>query len=239
MPDLLPLLIIGIIFVAVFMQGVVGFGLALISMPLLVGLVGIQVAAPLVALVGIVSQVVMLIYYHRAIEFPAIKPLALGSVIGIPLGVVAIRSLNEAVVTSLLGLIVVAYAVYELLAPRLPELKHAVWGYGFGLAGGLLTGAYNAGGPPLVIYGSCRRWPHDEFKGNVQALFLIHSVTVLVAHAVAGNYTGTVLNSFLITIPAVILGLMGGLYLDRFVKQATFRRIVLVALILLGLNLLI
>ena len=44
------------IFFAIFTQSLTGFGSALISMPLLVGLLGIQIAAPLVALVGLISE---------------------------------------------------------------------------------------------------------------------------------------------------------------------------------------
>ncbi len=233
------LLIAGIIFLAVFMQGVVGFGLALISMPLLVGLVGFQVAAPLVALVGLVSQIVMITYYRQAVKLSAITPLAIGSVIGIPLGVLALKSVDEAIFSSVLGVLVIGYAVYELVTPRLPELSHAGWGYAFGLAGGVLTGAFNTGGPPLVVYGTCRRWLHDEFKGNVQALFLVHSVTVLVAHAAAGSFSDIVLRNFVVAVPAAALGLAGGIFLDRYLNQTVFRKIVLGTLILLGINLLL
>lgn len=231
--------IAAVVFVAVFVQGVLGFGLALISMPLLVGLVGIRIAAPLVALVGIASQVAMLLYYRQALEITAIKSLAIGSVLGIPLGVLALSQVAEGVVTALLGVVVLAYGVYGLAGLRLPKLRQASWGYGLGFAGGVLTGAYNTGGPPLILYGNACEWPPAQFKGNMQALFLLHSVTVLITHAIAKNFSPAVFDGFLVTIPAIIAGLVGGLRMARLLKSETFRKLVLVGLIVLGIGLLV
>ncbi len=239
MPEVNPLLVATVIFFAALVQTLVGFGLALVAMPLLVGAVGITLAAPLVALVGLVSQVILLLRYRQALNITAIRPLAIGSVVGIPLGVVALRAADEALVTTLLGVVIVAYALAALLGPPLPEIKNTSWAYGFGLVGGLLTGAYNTGGPALVIYGNCRQWPPDEFKGNLQALILLHSVTVLAAHAVSHHFTAPVLLGFAAAVPAILGGIVAGLALGRLINAAVFQTAVLLALILLGINLII
>lgn len=239
MPGTELMLVAGIVFVAVLTQSVVGFGLALISMPLLVGLLGIQTAAPLVALIALLAEVVMIVYYREALRVDAIKELAIGSVIGIPLGVLALKRVDEAVITVVLGVLVAGYGLYGLLAPRLPEIRRTGWGYLYGLAGGLLTGAYNTGGPPMIIYGNCRRWPPDEFKSNMQALFLLHSLSVLAAHAIERNFTPEVLSNLAPAVPAALIGMGLGFALDRLVSPAAFRKIVLLALVALGVNLLI
>lgn len=53
---MMPILVFIIVFVAIFVQAVTGFGLALVSMPLLVLALDIQVASPLVALIGGVAE---------------------------------------------------------------------------------------------------------------------------------------------------------------------------------------
>lgn len=236
-PELL--LVAGIVFVAVLAQSVVGFGLALVSMPLLVGLLGIRVAAPLVALVALLTEIVMIAYYRESLRIDAIKELAIGSVIGIPLGVLALKRVDEMVITILLGVLVAGYGLYGLLTPRLPEIRRRGWGYFYGLAGGLLAGAYNTGGPPLIIYGNCRRWPPGEFKSNLQALFLLHSTAVLIAHVLERNFTPEIVKTLVPAVPAALAGMVLGFALDRIVSPEAFRKIVLVALIVLGINLLI
>lgn len=228
------LLIAVIIFFACFTQSVTGFGLALVAMPLLVEQVGIHTAAPLVALIGTTNSIGMLIHYRRALSLRSVWRLALTSLIGIPLGVFALSQINETTVRLILGIIVVAYAGYSLLAPSIPRLKHTVWAYGMGLFSGVLAGAYNTGGPPLIIYASAQDWETAEFKGNLQSLALFNSVMVIVSHALGGNFTGLVWQRYLIALPIIVIGLLAGFSLDRWVNPARFRLIVLGLLIVLG-----
>ena len=101
-----------IVFAAALVQGLAGFGLALVSMPLLVGLLGIRTAAPLVAAIGLLSVTLVGWHYRRAFDWATIRPLAIGSVAGIPCGVVALDRANEHFVTLLLGLVIGGYAGY-------------------------------------------------------------------------------------------------------------------------------
>lgn len=61
---MMPILVFIIVFVAIFVQAVTGFGLALVSMPLLVLALDIQVASPLVALIGGVAELLLLLHYR-------------------------------------------------------------------------------------------------------------------------------------------------------------------------------
>ncbi len=227
-------LVAAIIFFACFTQSVTGFGLALVAMPLMVEQVGVLTAAPLVALIGTTNSIGMLIHYRRSLSLRAVWRLALTSLIGIPLGVYALSKIDESTVRLILGIIVVAYAGYSLLAPAIPRLKRTIWAYGMGLFSGVLAGAYNTGGPPLIIYASAQDWETAEFKGNLQSLALFNSVMVIVAHALGGHFTGVVWQRYLIALPAIAIGLFAGFSLDRYFNPARFRQIVLVLLIVLG-----
>jgi uncharacterized membrane protein YfcA len=228
-----------IIFVAIFVQTVAGFGMALVSMPLLVGLFGIQVAAPLVALVGFVAEGGLLLHYREALNLNAVVQMVAASLVGIPVGLFAARLADERLVTVLLGCLVLGYVAYALLSPRLPEVKGKGWAYLFGLFGGLLSGAYNTGGPPVIIYGNLRRWEPGEFKSNLQGYFLINSLTVAVFHALAGSYRPSFWGFFLAALPAAGLAMLAGFRLDRVINPVVFRRVVLVLLFVLGIRLLI
>ncbi|HID54222.1 MAG TPA: sulfite exporter TauE/SafE family protein [Anaerolineae bacterium] len=227
-----------IVFLAILTQATVGFGLALISMPLLVAVLGIKTATPLVALIATAAELVILGRYWRSIQFQSIKPLIISSVIGIPLGVFILREVDAAIITPILGVVILGYALYALFSPRLPRLVGRAWAYGFGFIGGILGGAYNTSGPPVIVYGSCRRWPPDEFKGNLQGYFIPVTLLVLVVHGVSGNYTTAVWQNFLWAIPGIILGLIGGFFISGRLDPARFRKVVLILLLFLGLRLL-
>lgn len=228
-----------VMFFATFVQGSAGFGMALVSMPLLVGVLGVRTATPLVALLGSATEIIMLVRYREAFNWRAVARLSAASLVGIPLGVVLLGRLDEQIVTTALGVVIIGYAIYALAGPALPQLAHRAWAYSFGFVAGLLSGAYNTSGPAVVMYGSCRRWLPAEFKSNLQGFFLFNSVMVLLVHGLSGNFTPVVWHNFLLGMPTAVLGLLAGFCLDRRLNPQLFRRIVLVLLLVLGVRLLI
>ena len=228
-----------IVFVGCFTQGLSGFGSALVAMPLLSPLLGLRHAAPLLAMVGGTLQIVLLARYHRAFQFRAVWRLLVAAAVGVPLGVYGLRRIDERITLSLLGIIILAYAVFVLTRVTPPKVKHGFWSYVAGFFGGLLGGAYNTSGPPVVLYGDCCRWPPATFKSNLQGFFSLNNAFVLVGHALAGNVTAAVGWSFLFALPAIGAGIVAAALLDRYISHAQFRRIVLVLLVLLGAQLLV
>jgi uncharacterized membrane protein YfcA len=158
--------------------------------------------------------------------------------IGIPLGIFLLSRVDADVVTRALGAILVFYAVYNLLGWVLPSLKHPFWAYAAGFSSGILSGAFNTGGPPVIVFAAARRWPADQFRGNLQTYFLIISVLLLAGHAISGNFTPVVWRTAVFALPALIIGQLVGVRLCRYVNADLFRKLVLVFLLLLGMQLL-
>jgi hypothetical protein len=256
-------------FLAAFTQGLTGFGSALVAMAVLPGLLSIRVAAPLVALMAGTIEGVLLARYRHAFNLRAVWRLVLAMLLGVPLGIFALRQVEERLVLAILGLVIAGYALYALLNPQRPRqagkpaprprqagkpaprpgqagkpappprLKHPAWAYGFGFLAGVLGGAYNTSGPPVVIYGNCRRWPPAEFKGNLQGFFLVNDLLVVAGHALSRNLAPPVLRDYLIALPALALGLFVGSKLDQRLDPELFRKVVLVLLVVMGLRMLL
>jgi uncharacterized membrane protein YfcA len=231
--------VVFIIFLAVFTQSLSGFGVALVAMALLPMIISIQTATPLVALVMVTIEVFLLIRYREALNIGAVWRIAAASLVGIPVGLFFLGSLNENIMMMLLGLIIAGYAIYALLEDfthriKLPRLEHPAWPYVAGLIAGVLGGAYNTSGPPVIIYGNCRRWGTAEFKSNLQGFFVVTSLVIAAGHVWSGNVSHAVWQYFLWSIPAMIVGIVAGTSLDPYLKPKTFRRIVLVLLVMMG-----
>jgi hypothetical protein len=233
------LLISLIVFGAVFTQSLTGFGLALVSMPLLAALLGLQTAAPLVALIGVAAEGVLLVRYRLSVNRKMVLRLLLPSLFGIPLGVLALREIGEAIMLTILGVFILVYAVYALWNPGIPSPKGAGWAYGAGFLAGLLGGAYNTAGPPVIVYGDSQRWMRSEFKGNLQGFFLFNSIFLVLTHWFAQNYTSAIWRDFLLALPALALGVLGGLWLDGRMDADKFRKLVLLLLIVIGIALIL
>ena len=223
-----------IVFFAIFTQSLAGFGSGLVSMAFLPDIIGVRTAVPLVALITGTLEAFLLIRYRAAFNLSAVWRMTLASIVTIPLGVWALRNINEKILLPVLGFIMAGYALYALLNFRLPRLEHPAWAFIAGALAGLLSGAYSVGGPPAIIYGTCRGWDPDEFKGNLQGFFLVNDGLSIITHGFAGNLTPTVWNYYLWALPVLALGMLAGTSLDRVIPPQTFRKIVLGLLVVMG-----
>ena len=231
------LLIGGILFLAAFTQGLSGFGVALVAMALLPKIIGIKDAIVLVALIAFIVDFGVLLRYRDSLQFKKVLPLILASFVGVPLGIFLLRRADEGLALAILGIILVGYSLYALSGLNLPELKGKAWAYGTGFFGGLLGGAYNTPGPPIIMYASCKKWEPDVFKGNLQTFFLQNSIIVILGHWLSGNFTADILSLFWRGLPYLLAGLFTGLAMDKWINPEVFRKIVLVLLVVMGLRL--
>lgn len=228
-----------VITLACFVQAVAGFGLPMIATSVLVALFGIKATVPLIAIIVLELQLMMVFRYRAALDFSTVWRISGAAALGIPVGVLFLSRIPEAISITVLGLALIAYALYSSFNFPVPALKNPGWPFLFGLLSGLGAGAYNIAGPPVIIYGDTQRWQPKLFKGNLQGCFLIITTVAILVHSLSGNMTGDVLRKSLIALPFVLLGGLAGLYLDRFINRALFRRIVLGLLLVLGIYLVV
>ncbi len=227
-----------ILALAAFTQSLTGFGLALVSMPLLSMVMSLPQATALVAVVSLGVEVVIL-WQHRAhLRWQPVRRLILASWVGVPLGVVLLRRLPEAWLLHGLGALLAGYGLYALSGKPLPRLQGKGWGWAAGLVAGALGGAYNTSGPPVILYGHARGWPPQVFKANLQAFFLASSSMVFGAHLLAGDIGSATWLQAAAALPALAVGLWLGHRAAAFLPPEGFRKLVLIALVLLGLKML-
>jgi uncharacterized membrane protein YfcA len=228
-----------ILFLGAFTQSMTGFGSALVAMAVLPSLLGLPVAAPLVAATGLALESMLTVRYRQALRVDAIWRVLLASLLAAPLGVLIVRHVDERIALFVLGLLLTVYALYALFGLRLPELTHPFWAWLTGVLSGLFGGAYNTAGPPIVVYGNCRQWDAAQFKSNLSSFFVINSLFVVGSHYFNGSFTADNTRLVLLCLPATVLGFVLGQSMDRWLDPQRFRQIVLVLLVVLGIRLMI
>ncbi len=230
-------LIGGVIFLAAFTQSLSGFGSALVAMALLPALIGLQDATPFVAIFALTIDIILLIHFRQSLDLHALWPVVVASLFGTPVGVYYFSRIDENFALTLLGLIITGYAFYSLFDLKMPLLGHPFWAYLAGWLGGLLGGAYNTSGPPVILYADCRKWPPNVFKSNLQGYFIVSSIAVVLSHYISGNLTPNIWQIFFRTIPFLGLGIFLGLYFAKMLNPFLFRRLVMFLLIFMGFRL--
>src|SRR5436309_7614895 len=183
--------VLAVIFLATLIRSAFGFGEALVAVPLLALLMPVEVAAPLAVLVSItIAAVIVLEDWHK-VHLGSAWRLVLSTLFGIPLGLLLLTTVPEPVVKAVLAVVIVIFSAY-CLARRTPlELQDDRLAWLFGFAAGVLGGAYGMNGPPLVIYGSLRRWPAEHFRATLQGYFLPASLAGLGGYWLAGPCIST------------------------------------------------
>ncbi len=223
-----------IIFLSTLVRSTFGFGNALIAMPLLALVIGVKGATPLVALAGLVISLIMLIQEWRELVWKDTLVLLISSLAGLPLGLLLLTVLPETVVRTILGLILIGFGIYNLLGVKLPVLERPVLAVPFGFLAGILGGAYNANGPPIVIYGVMRGWKKEAFRASLQGFFFVSSVMIVAGHALSGFWSRQTMTAFFASLPAVILAVFLGEKFAKKITQENFNRVIYTFLALMG-----
>ncbi|MGB2964460.1 MAG: sulfite exporter TauE/SafE family protein [Anaerolineales bacterium] len=233
------LLVLVILFLSTFVRSALGFGDALIAMPLLALVVGMQVATPLVAMGASTIAFTILLKSWRKVEIKAAWRLVLSTWIGIPLGIFFLKAAPEFLVKSLLGILIIGFGLYNLFIPNLPKLKTEKWAYLTGLIAGILGGAYNTNGPPVVVYGVLRRWDPEKFRATLQGYFLPTGSAILITHGLAGMWTSQVVHYYLYSLPIIIGAVLVGEKVNQIIPQGKFDKVIYGFLVLVGVLLVI
>ena len=228
--------VIAVIFLAALIRSTLGFGEALVAVPLLALRIPITVAAPLAVLVPVVVAATVVVQDWRYIHFRSAGWLVATSLAGIPLGLWLLLKFEEHLAKMILGLLIIGFASVFLMAKSLVHLKRDQTGWLMcaGFISGVLGGAYGINGPPLVVYGALRRWSPQHFRATLQGYFLPVSLIVLVSDASLGLWQPAVTHYFLASIPGLALAMVIGRYLHGQIKDEGFYRCVYVGLIVSG-----
>jgi uncharacterized membrane protein YfcA len=231
--------VIGVLFVATLVRSAFGFGEALIAVPLLALTMPVEEAAPLAVLVSITIALIILLQDWRLVHMRSAGWLVVFTLLGIPLGLLLLRSASESIVKAILAGIIIAFSAYSLKRHDRRELKDDRFAWFFGFNAGVLGGAYGMNGPPLAIYGALRRWPPEYFRATLQAYFLPASVAGMAGYYVAGLWTPAVNRHYFVSLPGVVIAIILGRSLNRRMAAPRFISYVYAGLAAIGVVLLL
>lgn len=228
------ILIISILSISSFVRSAFGFGDALVAMPLLVLVTELRVATPLVALIGLTIALIILSSQWQAFSLRGVWRLILATFIGIPFGLILIQFAPEKLAKLFLGILLILYSFYGLFGFKLPHLKNEKLAGIFGLIAGILGGGYNTNGPPIIIYGTLRRWSSDYYRINLQGYFLVTNCLIAASHGMAGLWTWQVIQAYFYALPGAILGILLGNRLSKRISARVFEKAIYGLLFLIG-----
>lgn len=239
------ILAVGAVFLGALMRAVFGFGDSVVSMPLLALLpIDLKTSIALVGLTGFSVAILTILSGWENVDWPVIKQLSLGTVIGIPLGLFLVKFAKQSTITFILGIFLIFYGGYSLFEEgtkkdqKLNKINRPIWANIFGFLSGSLGSAYNMNGIPIVVYGTMRDWEAIVFRESLQTHFLISSSFIIFSHFLGGFWTKELLILYLFSLPLTFLAHLIGKALYGKIPTHKFERYVFILIVLLGFSLL-
>lgn len=231
--------VLTVLFLATLIRSAFGFGEALVAVPLLALVMPVEVAAPIAALVSITVAGIVVAQDWRKIHVRSAGWLVFSSVLGIPLGLILLKTVPEPIVKAILAIVIICFSLYSLATRSRYELKNDRLAWLFGFSAGVLGGAYGMNGPPLVVYGALRRWSPARFRATLQGYFLPASVMVMCGFWIAGLWTPAVSGYYLLSLAPVLAAIFLGRAINHHLDASRFRVYIHIVLVTVGSVLLI
>ena len=214
--------------------GLTGFGLALISTPLLLFVYEPKTVVVLTAFFSVFINIAVVWDSWREARRPLALALFLPSAVGVVVGAEVLRVVDPVYIRLAVGAVVVLSAVILLRDVRLPGAQTR-WGpLVAGSASGALSTSTGLAGPPIVLLLASRGLPKEEFRSTSALYFLAMSVVGVLALTWRGLVEGGEISLSLILVPAAIVGKVVGTALLKKVSEKAFRAFSLGVVILTG-----
>ncbi|BBK31451.1 hypothetical protein EDC65_0253 [Stella humosa] len=223
-----------------FVSGLVGFAFALVAAPVWLRVLDPLEVIGLVVCFGVLTQGYALWNMRRELDLAPSLPFIAGGLLGVPLGVWIVRSLDPHSFQFAVGIFMILYTGYLLARPEVGRIR----GGGrpadaaIGFVSGVMGGMTGFSGPIVTLWCALRPWGKYEQRQAYQPYLLVMHVTTIVSLAVAGTLTRQTGELFLIGTPLVVAGLWAGFRLYSRIDDQAYRRIVLWLLLASGFSLL-
>jgi uncharacterized membrane protein YfcA len=228
-----------VMFLASFVMGLTGFGIALVAMAFLPWLMSPVTAIVVLTIYALVFSLVVIVQLRRDLTLRALADLLIGTVAGTPLGVWVLATLPVSALNRLIGLVLVIVVVLEMRGVMPRRLVGRGWGLATGFLAGLIGGAVGTPGPPVIVYATTQGWSPRTMKANTMGFFVVNQGAILIAYWWAGLLTPEVATVAATYALPALAGVGAGVALFGHLDPARFRRIVFALLLVSGLILLV
>lgn len=222
-------------------KGTIGIGLPIASVAVLSQFLEVPLILALMSLPIVLTNLWQVVHAGRPREAAQrFWPVILFLMIFIFLSGLIVVRLDQRLVYSLIGVAILGFAIMNLTRPagRL-EPRSERWAAPLaGALAGVLGGISTIWSPPILMFFIMLRLPKEAFVRALGLVLLSGCFPLILAYVENGILTPrTAALSAAATLPA-LAGQVLGQWLRKRIEEERFRKIVLIALLLSGLNLL-
>ena len=222
----IPLLAVAAIFIVMTigaaLQGSVGYGMALISSPILIQMDPDFIPGPFI-LPSLILITAMIVRDKQAIDLSGLRWAILGMVPGTILGALILASFETDILVTIFALLVLVAVGLSVAGLHITRSR---WVLGSaGLLSGLMGILATLSGPPIALVYQDAQGP--RLRATLSGFFLVSIFFAIVSLVVVGKYGWHEIQLSLYLIPGVILGFLLSSRIVPFVDRGNTRPIIL------------
>ncbi|MCV0393792.1 MAG: sulfite exporter TauE/SafE family protein [Rhizobiaceae bacterium] len=218
-------------------KGVIGLGLPTVTLGLLTAALDLPTAMALLIVPSFVTNAYQASVGGHGREIVArLWPFLLMATVTVFLGASALTRADPALLSGLLGFLLVAYAAVNLAGVRVViPVAHERWaGPAFGIANGILTGMTGSFVVPGVMFLQAIGLSRDALIQAMGMLFTVSTVALALALQSNSLFTGEQGIASTLALAPALAGLAAGQAVRKRLSEARFRKVFFLGILVLG-----
>lgn len=221
-------------------KGAIGLGLPIASVAVMSQFLEARLVLALVTAPIVLTNLWQAVQAGHPLEpVKRFWPMILCLILMIWLSAKLVVRLSPEALYGLIGLAVVIFTATSFVRPTrsLPRTAERWAGPLAGSLGGFLGGISTMWGPPMIMYFLMIDLPKEAFIRAIGLVWFVASLPLVLAYLENGILTPERTWMSVLACGPAFLGLLLGQWIRGFIDQETFRKVLLVALFVIGLNL--
>ncbi|HMN52167.1 MAG: sulfite exporter TauE/SafE family protein [Xanthobacteraceae bacterium] len=207
-----------------FVRGFSGFGAGMIYVPLIGALYGPRFAVTSILIVDFICTVPFLIAALPHVRWRELNPMILAATLTIPLGTAALIYVDPTPLRWAIAALIVIFVVLLASGWRYKGQPSLPVTLGVGATSGLLGGATQIPGPPVIIFWLGGVLSAVAVRANLITYFALFDVVSLAAYGFGGLLTNEPVFFGLAMILPFLAGASIGSLVFAFVPDASYRK---------------
>ncbi|MDC7125689.1 MAG: sulfite exporter TauE/SafE family protein [Spirochaetales bacterium] len=244
-------LLILIIFVSHFIQGITGFAGTLLAMPWSSKVIGFESARSMMNLLTIFSALLIVIMNFRYIHKRELAKITLFMGFGLVFGILVKNTAQLDILMILYGLIILGVAVQGIISfycnrakedvvydssneVQLTSKKYLAIDVIILFLAGVIHGIYVSGGALMVLYAVKHIKDKKKFRATVAALWIILNTAIALTDLFSGKFIMDNIRYVGITILPCLIATQIGIVVQKYISNSVFTIITYGLLLLTG-----
>jgi uncharacterized protein len=222
--------------VAYALRGATGFGAGVVSIPLLLLVLPLEVVIPLITALGLVASAGQALHQRRWVDWGAVRGLLVPSLAGVAAGLALFAVLDPQVLLRALAVFIIGYALWGYLPMKKAPGPYYGWlGPLAGALGGFVATVFGGmAGPLYVLYLRTRALDKARFRATVSLALVALSGLRAAGYGALGLYEARVLWLLAAALPVVLVAMVVGDRWHARLDEARFGHVVAALLVLSG-----